>query len=48
MYHSSILLYVSHLSLRSAKKNDTLTLFSQKKLFSYEHILNGKSKKYLI
>ena len=30
-----------------SKENDTLTLF-HKKLFSYEHILNGKSKKYLI
>ena len=47
MYHSSILLYISYLPLRSAK-NDTLTLFFHKKLFSYEHILNGKSKKYLI
>ena len=47
MYHSSILLYVSYLSLRSAKKWYFDTFFI-KKLFTYEHILNGKSKKYLI
>ena len=29
-------------------KDDTLILFFIKKLFTYEHILNGKSKKYLI
>ena len=47
MYHSSILLYVSYLPLRSAKKWYFDTFFI-KKLFTYEHILNGKSKKYLI
>ena len=47
MYHSSILLYISYLSLRSAKKWYFDTFF-HKKLFSYEHILNCKSKKYLI
>ena len=30
-----------------SQKNDNLILF-HKKLFTYEHMLNGKSKKYLI
>ena len=37
MYHSSILLYVSYLSLRSAKKNDTLRLFHKKTFFVRAH-----------
>ena len=46
-YHSSILLCVSYLSVHSAKEWYFDTFFI-KILFSYEHMLNGKSKKYLI
>ena len=41
MYHSSILLYISYLSLCSAKGWYFDTFFI-KKLFTYEHMLNGK------
>ena len=32
----------------SSRLNGTLVTFFIKKLFTYEHMLNGKSKKYLI